>query len=373
MKELSITIKTILKVIKEHLDIVPALGNATEELNIVDAEEKEEEIAYRELQNVDTFLETPPPSEKFIKVSPLFRKDENFFQYFMDGTYRHYFLATGLEHNNSTPIFLAQISASVVHRNQYGKLTLADKLNKVFILLAKERVSSTAWNKIQEVMEKFKKDNIELYDLSGDDILSGKFDNTTDLRRRGEVKVRFIMSQLERDLMIAFREKNLNGWFIKDGILRYGSFDANVTLEKTIGVSKRMSSTQTFFVKSAKEKKKESTINLLKELPFEHRTPVYCGIDAKTGFWYLRLRKVEQITYPLFGIVKIEIPNLETQPITKELVDKISSALLGERFVTPYGSDLRWHAHLYPIFRAEQAAKGNFYSKEVIQGLINWK
>ncbi|MBU2444064.1 MAG: hypothetical protein KJ666_00635 [Bacteroidetes bacterium] len=372
MRELSETIKIILKVIKENLDIVPAFGNATEELKIVDVEERDEELAYREIQNVDSYLETPNPKFDYKKIEPLLRADENFFQYFMDGTYRHYFLATGLEHNNSTPIFLAQISACVVNRDELGKLHLADKLNRMYILLAKEKVSKTAWDKINEVLEKFKDQNISLFDLSGDDILSGKYDNTTDLRRRGEVKVRWIMSDLEKKMMSKFRNSNKAGWFIKDGILRYGSVDSSVTLEKVIGVSKRMSSTQTFSIKGGKKKVKENTINLLKNLPYEHRTPVYCGIDAKMGFWYVRLRKVEHTSYPLFGIVKVEIPNLESQPITTELIDKISSALLGERFVTPYGSDLRWHAHLYPIYKAEEAAKQNFYSKEVIQGIINW-
>jgi len=372
MKELSEAIKKILKVIKENLDIVPALGNASEELKNIDSEEREEEIAYRELQNVESFLETPSPSFEYKKIEPLFRKDENFFKYFMDGTYRHYFLATGLEHNNSTPIFLAQINTCIVHRDEKGILTQADKLNRMYILLAKEKVSNSAWQKINEVLEKFKDKNIELFDLSGDDIISGKYDNTSDLRRRGEVKVRWIMSRLEKEMMINFRAKNSEGWFIKDGILRYGSFDSNVDLEKVIGVSKRMSSAQTFFVKGGKKKVRESTINLLKNLPYEHRTPVYCGLDAKNGFWYLRLRKVEHMKYPLFGIVKIEIPNLESQPITCEFVDKISSALLGERFVTPYGADQRWHAHLYPIYKAEDAAKQNFYSKEIIQGIINW-
>lgn len=45
MRELSQTIKTILKVIKENLDIVPAFDNATEELTNVDVEERDEEIA----------------------------------------------------------------------------------------------------------------------------------------------------------------------------------------------------------------------------------------------------------------------------------------------------------------------------------------
>lgn len=373
MKELSAIFKTILRVIKEHLDIVPAIGNATEELTSIDVEERDDEIISREHQEIDTYVEIPAPQWQFKKIEPIYRKQDNFFNYFMDGTYRHYFLATGLEHHNSTPIFLAQIGASILHRDQLGKLSVMKKLNKMYILLAQARVSLTTWQKIEEILAQFKDKNIELFDLSDDDIISGKYDNLTDLRRRGEVKVRWIMSQLEKKLMTEFRQKQTAGWFIKDGILRYGSIDANFALPKTIGVSKRMASIQTFFIQQQRTKKRISTINLLKDLPYEHRTPVYCGLDAKTGFWYVRLRQLKHLRYPLFGIVKVEIPSLESQPITTELVDYISSALIAERFVTPYGSDQRWHAHLYPIYKAEQVAKQSFYSNDVIQGIINWQ
>ncbi|MBL7093130.1 hypothetical protein ISS22_04055 [candidate division KSB1 bacterium] len=373
MKELSSMLKTILLVIKQNLDIVPAIGNATEELNSIDAEERDDEVFSRENQEIDTYLETPAPQWQFKKIEPIFRKQDNFFHYFMDGTYRHYFLATGLEHHSSTPIFLAQIAASILFRDKKGILFVEEKLNRMYILLAKARVSSTAWSKIEDILEHFKDQNIELFDLSDEDILSGNYDSRTDLRRRGEVKVRWIMSHLEKELMMRFREKRKAGWFIKDGILRYGSVDPNFALEKTIGVSKRMSSVQSFFIQQQKAKKRISTVNLLKDLPYEHRTPVYCGLDAKTGFWYVRLRKLEHIRYPLFGIVKVEIPNLESQEVTTELVDYISSALIPERFVTPYGSDHRWHAHLYPIYKAEQVARQCFYSNDVIQGIINWQ
>ncbi len=373
MKELSSIFKTILNVIKQHLEIVPAIGHATEELSSIDVEERDDEVVSREKQEIDSYLETPTPQWQVKKIEPIFRRQDNFFQYFMDGTYRHYFLATGLEHHNDTPIFLAQIAASILHRDEKGRLSVAEKINRMYILLAKARVSTTAWNKIEEILQQFKNQNIELFDLSDDDILSGNYDTRTDLRRRGEVKVRWIMSQLEKELMLQFRDKHQAGWFIKDGILRYGSVDANFAIEKTIGVSKRMSSVQTFFIQQQRAKKRVSTINLLKDLPYEHRTPVYCGIDAKTGFWYLRLRQLQHIRYPLFGIVKVEIPNLDNQSVSTDLVDHISSALIAERFVTPYGADQRWHAHLYPIYKAEQVARQCFYSNEVIQGIINWQ
>ena len=102
-----------------------------------------------------------------------------------------------------------------------------------------------------------------------------------------------------------------------------------------------------------------------------HRTPVFEGYGGKTGFWYVRLRASQEVLYPLYGVVKVEIPVLEQQPLTSALIDEISGALIAERFVTPYGSDERWHSHLYPIYQAEHACKQCFYSTEAIQGSIN--
>jgi hypothetical protein len=73
----------------------------------------------------------------------------------------------------------------------------------------------------------------------------------------------------------------------------------------------------------------------------------------------------------MFGVIKVEIPNIANQPITSDFIDILSGALLAEQYVTPYGSDDRWHTHLYPIYQAEHNSKQMFYSTEVIQGCIN--
>jgi len=54
------------------------------------------------------------------------------------------------------------------------------------------------------------------------------------------------------------------------------------------------------------------------------------------------------------GVVKVEMPNLEQEPVNSDLVDLISGCLVAERCVTPYGRDSRWYAHLYPISVADR-------------------
>jgi hypothetical protein len=72
------------------------------------------------------------------------------------------------------------------------------------------------------------------------------------------------------------------------------------------------------------------------------------------------------------GVVKVEVPTPDKQPIAATMADRISSALVGERNVTPYGLDKRWHCHIYPIYCAERAIKANFFSEAVLLASIRW-
>jgi hypothetical protein len=78
------------------------------------------------------------------------------------------------------------------------------------------------------------------------------------------------------------------------------------------------------------------------------------------------------LDYPLMGVVKVELPNPDGGAIASEAIDEISSALVAERQATPHGKDARWHAHIYPIFLAEQAVKTGFVSFEVLKAGLRW-
>lgn len=68
----------------------------------------------------------------------------------------------------------------------------------------------------------------------------------------------------------------------------------------------------------------------------------------------------------------MEYPNPTGMLIQGSLIDRLSRALVAERTVSPHGKDSRWHAHLYPIYLAEQVIKNGFYSNEVLQAGIKW-
>jgi len=372
MRVFTATLQSIMSVVSNQLELLPASEGAVEEMTYVGDEERDDTRLSGDNLLVETSLEIPKPTWKYRPIQPIDRRTKHVFRYFLDGSYRHYFLATGLEHDRATPIFLAQIAIVILERDAHGKLSIVKdfKRHQWFLLLAKSRISAAAWERIQESTKEAEV-NIIIRDLAEMDAFSGDFNEAQDLRERGRSKTRHIMSTMEFEIVKEFREQIPDHWLIKDGLVSFGKYGGGMQSIKVIGVAKSFTTVQKFYSQGGKTKEKQSVASLLSELPPYHRTTAYEGYGGKTAFWYLRLRKSQQVLYPLFGVIKVEIPNLPEQALTTELLDEVSGALLAERFVTPYGSDDRWHSHLYPIYQAEHASKQRFYSMEVIQGCIN--
>jgi hypothetical protein len=156
-------------------------------------------------------------------------------------------------------------------------------------------------------------------------------------------------------------------WLILDGSTDLGFLLAQRgTLPYTIGVSKSFTKTPHFRV--GRSKQVLNLTQLLRNLPDAHRTPAFISTQGRTAFWYVRLRPQGVVDYPLMGVVKVDVllPPDE-QAIDADLVTALSRALVAERTVSPYGNDARWHAHLYPIYSAEQAIKARFLAPEMLK------
>lgn len=369
MREFTTTLRSIMSAVSCQLELLPAAEGAIEGMTFTDEEERDDTRLAADHLEIDVAIEQPRPTWKYRPVRPIPRSEKHFFRYFLDGSYRHYFLATGLEHDRATPIFLSQIAVTIIHRDDNGRLHSVLRRHQWFLLLAKSRISDAAWQHIEESAQQAQV-NIIIRDLVEMDAFSGDFFEAQDLRERGRSKTRHLMSTMEFDIVKEFRAQTPVGWIIKDGLVSFGKYGGGMQSKKVIGVAKSFTSVQKFY-QAGKARERESVVSLLGNLPLNHRTPAYEGYGGKTAFWYLRLRESQQVLYPLFGVIKVEIPVLESQPLTTDLLDQVSGALLAERFVTPYGSDDRWHSHLYPIYQAEHASKQQFVSTQVIQGCIN--
>ena len=248
MQEFTKTLKNIMTVVSEQLEILPASEGAVEEMTYVGEEERDDTKLSGDNLIIDTILEKPKPLWKYREVKPVYRDENHYFRYFLDGSYRHYFLATGLENDRATPIFLAQIAVVIIHRDNNGKLSVMPgfKRHQWFLLLAKTRISDAAWNQIQESTTGAKV-NIIIRDLAEMDAFSGDLNEVQDLRERGRSKTRHLMSTMEFGIAKEFRDKIKDDWVIKDGLVSFGKYGSGMQSLKIIGVAKSFTSIQKFY------------------------------------------------------------------------------------------------------------------------------
>jgi hypothetical protein len=130
-----------LKLLGDKIDILPASGGAVEDLQRPDEDELEDMLINRDSQEVTTFAETPEPSiaNLYRLTPPIFRAQKNLYRFFIDGSLRTYYIATGIEGNRSFPIELAQIGAAVIGRNDRGKVYNVGVKNRILLLVCKRQ------------------------------------------------------------------------------------------------------------------------------------------------------------------------------------------------------------------------------------------
>ena len=365
----------ILDLLGKELKILPATGGAVEELQHPDQEEIEDIVINRGVEEVTSFAETPEPdvSNLYKPTPPIFRHEKCLFKFFIDGSIRTYFLATGIEGRRSFPIELAQIGAAVVERNEDGKIKIHTHKQKVLLLLPKQSqgISDTLWDELRRIE---RPDFLEIIDFTLSDTLS---DAKKDPRDKAGAKARSEMHKLEIGLIKSTDSyRNENTWLILDGSVQFieeDIWDSWRTEQGPclIGVAKSFKKDPIFQFGRSSSQRKDIT-SILAGLPHAHRTAVFGAYGGKVAFWYVRLREQRELDYPLMGVVKVELPCPDCTPVPSDLADLISKVLVAERNVSPYGLDRRWHCSLYPIYIAEQVIKTKFFSRDVLMGSIKW-
>ncbi len=359
-----------LKLLGENVNILPATGVAVEDLQHPDKDEIDDILVHREMGNeIAAFAETPTPStDKIYRATPpIPRTKKHLFRFFIDGSLRTYFLATGVEGTRTFPIELAQIGASVIQRDDRGRLSVLRNDHEILLLVPKgaRGVSDTVWgqlNKLQKSGGIFK-----IVDFDIPDVISG--DTKKDPRDKAGGKARFLMHEMETAIIQstdAFRDEN--NWLILDGAVKLGDF---ISAPYLIGVAKSFSKEPLFYFGGKKSDKRDVT-TILAGLEYAHRTAAFSAYGGQVAFWYVRLWEQKDLDYPLMGVVKVELPCPDKKPVPSDLIDLLSSTLVAERSVSPYGLDRRWHCHIYPIYMAEQTIKNRFFSQQVLMGAIKW-
>jgi len=358
----------------QNLDILPAGGGAVELLEQADEDRRfEETVSDKNDTVVDSFAESVRPDFVYKQLPCITRRENHLFRHFIDGSVQTYVLGTGIEQNRNFPIVLAQIGAAALKREDDGRMVKAYSESKILMLLPFNKMSEQTLRNITQVVEQTTDGAIELVDTSSADVDLGTADEAQDPTSRATGIAKSRMRAIEREIAVTVGE-NSDTNFIVDGTIRSGSFGWGQSVpKKTVAISKSFTQRPKFEVFGRGEVEMKNLPRLLSGLKYEHRTPAFFTSQGKVIFWYLRMRHQGQVDYPLMGVIKVEAPaENPNEKLATETIDLISSCLLAERTVSPYGNDVRWHAHIYPVFVTEEYIKHMFYTRDVFKGMIRW-
>jgi hypothetical protein len=373
-----LNVRSILRDLARHVEVLPAVGGAIEDLERPDFEEREDQAWNEDEKVFDTVFERDASSGKpslYRSVPPVGRSREHLFRYFLDGSFRSYFLGTVLENERESSVHFAQVGVCVLRREDDGSVRHEVLQVENLLLAAKQRLSQDVWEKWEVLASQA---NIRLIDLTETDAVSRVLSDF-DLRNKSAGKVRFAMHTLEADAITKIRERLSpeRSWLIVDGSRLFEPTLKQLTsgdeIVPVVGVAKNFRKDPQFVFGRGPRAERRSIYKLLADLQAEHRTAAFSARAGKVVFWYVRLREQRHLDYPLMGVVKVELANPSQEAVPSELIDRLSSALTAERSVTPHGRDRRWHAHLYPIFLAERAVKEGLLSREAVQQFLKWR
>jgi hypothetical protein len=374
-----INLRHVLKTLAQtdEVEVLPAVGGAVEDLERPDFEEREDQVLNESEKVFDLIFErtaaTPTPT-LYRPVPPLPRRDQHLYRYFLDGSFRSYFLGTLLENERESPLHFAQIGACVLRREADGSVRREHLEVRSLLLAGRQRLSEMTWNRLQVLAQSA---TVHLIDLTEQDIVSGVLADF-DLRNKAGGKVRYWMRRLEAEMIErVLPELPPETWLIADGSLLFqpilNRLSQGEAIPPVIGVSKNFRKDPQFMIGRGPRAERRSIYKLLADLKAEHRTAAFSAQGGKAVFWYVRLREQKHLDYPLMGVVKVELVNPTQEPVPTDLIDTLSRALVAERQSTPHGQDRRWHAHLYPIFLAERTVKENLFSRDVVQQYLKWR
>jgi hypothetical protein len=86
-------LRQILRAISREVDVLSAVGGAVEDLERPDFEEREDRALNEEERVFETIFEDDR-SSLYRPVPPIGRSERHLFRYFLDGSFRSYFLGT---------------------------------------------------------------------------------------------------------------------------------------------------------------------------------------------------------------------------------------------------------------------------------------
>jgi hypothetical protein len=316
---------------------------------------------------LDSIIEAPN-KQLYVPCPAVPREDKHIFRYFLDGSARTFYIGNAVEGERQTPVHVSQIGAAAVLRDSQGRMKVARSAHKFVLLMNKESVSfgQAVADAIKNAGEQYEFVDLKETDPQTDGVQAGK-----EPRSRAAHKANWRMRRVEQSIAEAL-DRPVNSWLLLDGGLGSEYVEDWPDGRQFLGVVKSSWKELKFSVKSGRVKQTINTYRLLASLKKGYRTLAFGLRDGKVATWFVRIRGPEHLEFPLMGVLRIELPNPSQEAISSELVTELSGALVSERCVSPHGKDVRWHAHLYAIYLAEQAVKNRFVSTEILKAGMKW-
>jgi len=358
-------LRPALELISREAQVLPATGQAMEDLVRPDHEEVIDTLRMGEERLLDVIMETPN-RRPYVELRPVYRRERHPLRYFLDGSARTFFLGDVVEGKRRSPVHVAQIGAAAVFRHDDGRVKVAASVHRIVLMMDKKAVS---FGDQVEALVRQAGPRYLFHDTMEEDGETEKTSPGKEPRSRAAHKAHHLMAA-EEDRLGRELVRQPGHWLVLDGSLGK-DLHAWRNVDEFFGVTKSFSR-EPLFGLPGRGRQVVNLYELLAGLPHSART---CAFSARAGevvVWYVRVREQRHLDYPLMGVIKVEFPNPRREALPSDLVDEISAVLIAERHVAPHGKDARWHAHLYGIYLAEQAVKNGFLSSEALRAGLKW-
>lgn len=330
-----------------------------------DADVKVDDIVKTELGEYNT-RSRDLISNVFHKSGPNITRHNSPFLFFLDGCRRAYYLCDiATSSGKMLPILAGQVSSAVIKRSKdTGHVSLFRHETKGLLLLpvGGGGINSEDAKAIKSVIdESFSEQNLtaKCIDMRHDD--EPKNDSLAHLNMEMQsLEIKFLEEMTNDGIIYQ------NRIIVVDGALQFQNIrkERRSCLRYAVGISKRFN----LRLKHIISKTREVGTHLINLKNVGDRTSAFLlkTSDAKYSFWYLRIHPLQRTFSPFAGIVKIEKVLVDEKEqeygLPTDVVDNISLYVLLERNVNPYGIDLRWASHIYPIYLTEKIQHNKFVS-----------
>jgi hypothetical protein len=360
-------LRPALEIISREGRVLPATGQAMEDLTRPDHDEVLDKLRSHGTDSIlDVVYETPQQGP-YIPLTPIHRTERHPLRFFLDGSARTFFLGDVVEGRRKSAIHVSQIGAAAVHRAPDGSMRVAKSEHRIVLMMDRNEVSfgEPVAEAVRAAGPRFRFLDTQEKDGETEQTAPGK-----EPRSRAAHKGHHAMGELEEELGRNL-ERPDGEWLVLDGNLGKDLYRW-ADVHNYLSVAKSFSREPEFSLRESRGSRKVNLYHLLADLPCAHRTCAFAIRSNKAVQWYVRLREQREMDFPLMGVIKAELPTHNGEPIPSDLINEVSGALLAERQATPHGKDIRWHAHLYAVYLAEQAVKAGFISTEALKAGLRW-